>query len=100
MLSKDAWPRPSLRGFKLSAAFAIVASTAGCNHLGRGVYYPAPTPIFMEEGLREETAGAQPQIPVKAADAITAVLNPSKVEVAKAAHAQSQEPVTRGQDLP
>src|SRR4051812_28951620 len=98
MLSKDAWPRCLLYGWALTAAWGVVSGTAGCNPLGRGVYYPAPTPIFMEEGLREEPGGGQPTIPVKAADGISGLLNPAKVEVAKAAHAAEQEP--RGQELP
>src|SRR6478672_8071973 len=94
MLSKDAWPRCSLCGLALSAAWIVVAA-AGCNHLGRGVYYPAPTPIFMEEGLREEPGRNQPATPARGTDGVSGLLNPAQAEVAKAAHASEQE--TRGQ---
>src|SRR4051812_37497314 len=58
MLTKDGWPRGralvALRCWLLGAAMV----QGGCNRLARQVYYPAPTPLFMEEGLREEPPGA------------------------------------------
>jgi cobalt-zinc-cadmium efflux system outer membrane protein len=95
MPSKDAWSRPMLCGWLIASA-ALVVAPAGCNHLGRSVYYPAPTPVFMEEGLREEPGGGRPVILVNAAEGVSGLLNPAEAEVAKAAHVAAQE--TRGQE--
>src|SRR5262245_63236645 len=64
----------------------MVLLAADCNHLSRDVYFPAPTPIFMEEGLREAVDQGRAPIESKAAG-VSGKLNPAKIEVAKAAHA-------------
>src|SRR6185312_15160442 len=61
---------------------------------------PAPTPIFMEEGLRDAAAGDQPLREVKAAEGISGKLNPAKVEIAKATHTAELAAVKQPPELP
>src|SRR5439155_116460 len=58
MLTKDGWPRGRAQLALLPWLITAALLPAGCNKLARQVYYPARTPLFMEEGLREETAAA------------------------------------------
>src|SRR3954447_18262290 len=104
--TSDPSTRPRV-GPSVAAALMTVAVLAGCNHLGRSVYYPAPTPIFMEEGLREEPGGGRSVVPASAAEGVSGLLNPAVAEAAKASHAAAQETgdrrqgtVDRGQELP
>jgi cobalt-zinc-cadmium efflux system outer membrane protein len=86
MLSKDAWPRGSTHGALTRLTLGIWLAVAGCNHLARDVYFPAPTPIFMEEGLRDGLNQAERPIETKATEGVSGKLNPAKIEVAKATH--------------
>src|SRR6476661_637695 len=58
MLTKDGWPRGRVQLALWCWLIATAIWPAGCNKLARQVYYPAPTPLFMEEGLREQAAPA------------------------------------------
>src|SRR5262245_28567206 len=90
MLTKDGWPRGLphhlLRPLLLLVGLPIV----GCHRLAREVYYPAPTPIFMEDGLREDVTQPGVQSTAtnwsKTIDGIASKLNPARIEVVKAAH--------------
>ncbi|HMC12191.1 MAG TPA: TolC family protein [Pirellulaceae bacterium] len=44
-----------------TAALAAPLWLAGCHRMDHQVYYPAPTPLFMEEGLRSEGSGVRSQ---------------------------------------
>ena len=60
MLSKDAWRRRSTHPLAI-LALAALASLASCHRFDNVVYIPAPTPLFMEEGLRpQRDAGPEP----------------------------------------
>src|SRR5947209_7454809 len=61
MLSKDAWRNASDARPLSAAAMAALWLLAGCHQLQQGVYHPAPTPIFMEEGLRDGAEGSPTQ---------------------------------------
>lgn len=85
MLSKDAWPRGLTHRLLATAALAAPLWLAGCHRMERQVYYPAPTPLFMEEGLRGQEPGASGHgSDVK--EGIAGKLNPARVEIAKASH--------------
>src|SRR6478672_6310681 len=52
MLSRDAWRRRSTQRLLTALAFAAQLCLTSCHRFDNVVYIPAPTPIFMEEGLR------------------------------------------------
>jgi outer membrane protein, heavy metal efflux system len=58
MLSKDAWRTTSIARRLAATALAALWLASGCHHLKQPIYHPAPTPLFMEEGLRDGAEGS------------------------------------------
>src|SRR2546423_728008 len=58
MLSKDAWRRAFLDRLLAAALLAAPVALASCHRFDHVVYNPAPTPLFMEEGLRDGAEGS------------------------------------------
>jgi outer membrane protein, heavy metal efflux system len=100
MLTKDGWPR----GFThcLLGPLALVAAlwTGGCHRLTRQAYYPAPTPLFMEEGLRNPEVEEPSVNEVSPASGIAGMLNPARVEVAKTAYSSALATALQQAELP
>jgi cobalt-zinc-cadmium efflux system outer membrane protein len=84
--TKEGWPRS--RSPRLLAAVALAATlhSSGCHRLTREVYFPAPTPLFMEEGLRTSAEEPGTLREANRAQGISGKLNPARVEIANAAH--------------
>jgi cobalt-zinc-cadmium efflux system outer membrane protein len=82
MLSKDAWRRRSTQRLLVATGLAAIVGLASCHRFDNAVYIPAPTPIFMEEGLRS----AEPRSPT--------------LETADARRDQTWEPGQRPTELP
>src|SRR3954468_11944046 len=59
MLSKDAWRRHATQRLVAALTLAASACLVSCHRFDHQVYNPAPTPIFMEEGLREPGVRSQ-----------------------------------------